>query len=80
MTSKEKALILFALSALADKLNIKENELITTENLTNKFNKILEENKCIFNNRDILQQELSSMVKKYINKLSDNKNNKKQER
>ena len=40
MTSKEKVIILYAITSLANNLNIKDIELSTTEDLTNKFNKV----------------------------------------
>lgn len=70
MTNKEKAVILFALTSLAEKLNIEETELSPTENLTKKFDKILEENKNIFNNNEEFKLEIIKMFKKYVNKLN----------
>jgi len=80
MITKEKAVILFALTSLAEKLNIKNNELSPTENLTKKFNKVLEENQNIFNNNDKLKKDIIKLFQKYVKKLNDNndsKNNKK---
>jgi len=78
MTSKEKSLILFALTALANELNIKDSELSTSEKLTNKFNKVVEENKNLFKNGDDTKLEIIKMFKKYVNKLDkDNKKVKK---
>lgn len=78
MKYKEKLIILFALTCLADDLNIKNNELSPTENLTNKFNKILEqeESKNILGNTDEIKQEVIKLFKKYVNKLNDNKKGK----
>lgn len=69
MNRKEKTLIFFALACLADRLNIKENELITTEKQNKKFNKVLEYNKNIFKDEDMLKQDICNMFKKYVNKL-----------
>lgn len=75
MTNRDKAVILFAITCLADKLNINDTELSTTENLTKKFDKVLEENKNIFNNEEDIKQNVINMFKKYVNKLN-NKNEK----
>jgi len=72
MTTKEKAIILFAITCLANDLNIKDTELSTTKNLTNKFNKILEKYKNIFNNEDNIKQQVINLFKKYVNKLNNN--------
>jgi len=75
MKIKEKAVILLAIVCLANSLNIKDTELSTTENLTNKFNKVLEENKNIFkDNEEDIKQEIVNLFKKYVNKLNDKKN------
>lgn len=76
MTTKEKAIILFAITCLANDLNIKDTELSTTKNLTNKFNKILEKYKNIFNNEDNIKQQVINLFKKYVNKLNNNNDKK----
>lgn len=69
MTKKEKTLIFFALASLADRLNIKDDELITTEKQNNKIDKILENNKNVFKDGDMLKKDICDMFKKYVNKL-----------
>ena len=69
MTKKEKTLIFFGLTALADKLNIKDDELITSEKQNNKIDKILENNKNVFKDGDMLKSDICDMFKKYVNKL-----------
>lgn len=69
MTKKEKTIIFFALTSLADRLNIKDDELITSEKQNNKIDKILENNKNVFKDVDMLKVDICNMFHKYVNKL-----------
>jgi uncharacterized membrane protein required for colicin V production len=81
MNTKEKAIIVFALTALANNLNIKDTELSTTEKLTNKFDKVLKENENTFKDETDIKLEIIKMFKKYVNKLDkDNKSDNKIEK
>jgi hypothetical protein len=73
MTKKENYTILFALVSLADKLYIKDTELSSTEKITNKFNKVIEENKNIFSNQKEFKEEIIKLFNKYVNKLDNKK-------
>ena len=75
MTNKEKVIILFSLTCLADRFDMQDAYLLN-EKQTKKFDKILEIYKNIFKDDNMLKNNLIEIIGKYINKLTDVKNNK----
>ncbi len=78
MKFKENIVILFALTSLADNLNIKNDELAPTEKLSDKFNNLLDNEKItnIIGGNDKMKEIIINLFKKYVSKLSDNKSKK----
>jgi hypothetical protein len=68
MTKKEKIIILLGLACLADRFNIKDNE-IATEAQHERLNAELEINENMFNDKELFKQQVIGMTRKYINNL-----------